>query len=242
MPNVIISRSAATMLFPGEDPLGQRVKPATGDESWFTVIGVVEDVLLDDFRREKPEPMIYLPAVSLSPAYVVKSARADHLAPEIRAIIREVMPESPMYRIFTMKTLAANTMASLSFTMLMLGIATTLALILGAVGLYGVLSYVVSQRTREIGIRMALGAEARGLQRMVMAQGGRITLLGVAIGVLAALLLTNVLETLLFGVNALDVPTFTAMSGLMIAVALLASYIPARRASGMDPMQSLRAE
>ena len=147
-----------------------------------------------------------------------------------------------MYRVFTMKRLAANAMASLSFTMVMLGIAATLALILGAVGLYGVLSYVVAQRTREIGIRMALGAETTALRRMVVAQGGRVTLLGVVIGVVAAVLLTDVLETLLFGVEAVDVPTFIAMSGVMIGVALLASYIPARRASSMDPVQSLRAE
>lgn len=242
IPNVIISRSAAELLFPGEDPLGQRVRPANEDETWFTVVGVVEDVLLDNFRRESPEPMVYLPAVSLSPAFVLRSARADQLANEVRAIIREVIPESPMYRVFTMKQLAANTMASLSFTMLMLGIAAVLALILGAVGLYGVLSYVVSQRTREIGIRMALGAEARTVHRMVVAQGGRITLLGVVIGVIAAVLLTDVLDSLLFGVDAVDLPTFTVMSAVMIGVALLASYIPARRASSMDPMQSLRAD
>jgi predicted permease len=242
VPNVIISRSAAELLFPGQDALGERVRPANDADTWYTVVGVVEDVILDDFRRTSPEPMVYLPALSLSPAFVLRSARADQLAPEVRAIIRELIPESPMYRVFTMKQLASNTMASLSFTMLMLGIAAALALVLGAVGLYGVLSYVVSQRTREIGIRMALGAEARALRRMVVAQGARMTLLGVVIGVIAAVLLSDALESLLFGIDAVDVPTFAAMSGIMVAVALLASYIPARRASAMDPMQSLRAE
>ena len=241
-PNVIISRSAANLLFPGQDPLGERLKPASGEDQWQTVVGVVEDVILDDFRRANPEPMVYLPAVSLSPAFVLRSTRAEQLAPEVRAVIRELIPESPMYRIFTMRQLAANTMASLSFTMLMLGIAAALALILGAVGLYGVLSYVVSQRTREIGIRMALGAETRSLRRMVVVQGARMTLLGVVLGVIAAVLLTDFLETLLFGVEAIDLPTFTSMSGIMIGVALLAAYIPARRASAMDPMQALRAE
>jgi predicted permease len=243
VPNVILSRSAADLLFPGEDPLGQTLRPANSNsDTWYTVVGVVGDVILDDFRRTSPEPMVYLPALSLSPAFVLRSSRADHLAPEVRAIIRELIPESPMYRVFTMKRLAANAMASLSFTMLMLGIAAVLALILGAVGLYGVLSYAVSQRTREIGIRMALGAESRALRRMVVAQGGRVTLVGVVIGIIASVLLTDVLETLLFGVAAVDIPTFIAMSGVMIGVALLASYLPARRASSMDPVQSLRAE
>jgi predicted permease len=241
-PNVIISRSAADLLFPGMNPLGERVKPAGGEDNWQTVVGVVEDVILDDLRRTSPEPMVYLPQLSLSPAFVLKSARADKLAPEVRAVIRELIPESPMYRVFTMKQLAGNTMASLSFTMLMLGIAAVLALILGAVGLYGVLSYVVAQRTREIGIRMALGAEAGALRRMVVAQGGRMTLIGVGIGVIAAALLTDVLNSLLFGIKAFDLPTFAVMSAIMIGVAMLASYIPARRASAMDPMQSLRAE
>src|SRR4029079_12296179 len=129
-----------------------------------------------------PEPMVYLPGVSPSPAYVLKSTRANLLEPEVRAIIREMIPESPMYRIFTMERLAANAMASLSFTMLMVGIAASLALVLGAVGLYGVLSYRASQRIQEIGVRMALGAEAKTVRRMFIWQGARITLLGVLVG------------------------------------------------------------
>ncbi|MQA92058.1 MAG: FtsX-like permease family protein [Gemmatimonas sp.] len=240
--NVIISRSAADRLFPGEDPLDQQIRPVGDDDEWYTVIGVVEDVMLDDFRTESADPMVYLPGVSLSPAYVVKSPRANQLAPEVRALIREVIPESPMYRVFTMDRLAANTMASLSFTMLMLGIAAGLALILGAVGIYGVLSYVVTQRTREIAVRMALGAKAAGLRRMVVLQGGRVALVGVAIGILIAFGVTRFLESLLFGVQAIDVSTFVAMPSVMLAVALLASYVPARRASAVDPMWSLRTD
>src|SRR5688572_9568512 len=134
--NVIISEAAARLLFPDEEPIGQKVRPATGSgDTWFTVIGVVEDVLVDDLRRTSPDPMVYLPGASTSPAYVMKSARADRLAPEVRAIIGELIPNSPMYRIFTMEGLAAKAMASLSFTMAMVSIAAVLALVLGAVGL-----------------------------------------------------------------------------------------------------------
>jgi putative ABC transport system permease protein len=243
IPNVVISEAAARLLFPNEDPIGQTARPAAGGSpTWFTVIGVVEDVKVDDLRRQSPDAMVYLPGVSTSPAYVLRSARADELAPEVRAVIREVAPQSPMYRIFTMKSLAARAMASLSFTMLMIGTAAGLALVLGAVGLYGVLSYRVTSSAQEIGVRMALGAEPKTVRRMFIWQGARVTLLGVLIGVLAAVGLTKYVQTLLYGVERLDLTAFAAMSALMVAVALLASYIPARRASRVDPLVALRGE
>jgi putative ABC transport system permease protein len=243
LPNVIISQAAAAALFPGEDPLGKQVRPATGNANqWFTVIGIVEDVLVDDLRRKSPEPMVYLPAVSGSPAYVVRSSRAERLEPEVRAIIRDMIPNSPMYRIFTMKRLAANAMANLSFTMLMVSTAAVLALVLGAVGLYGVLSYAVGQRTREIGVRMALGATTNAVRWMFVRQGGQVALLGVIGGALAAALLTRYIQTLLFGVGRFDLVAFAGMSAVMLGVAILASYIPARRASRVDPVVALRAE
>jgi predicted permease len=251
-PGVIVSRAAADVLWPGEDPLGKRLRPAEAPEivGLMTVVGVVEDVMLSDFRQQDPDPLVYLPMVGPAPrawgvgtpAYVVKSTRAEVIAPEIRDLVREVAPSAPMYRVFTMAGLAARSTAQLTFTMLTLAVAAGLALILGAVGLYGVLSYVVTQRTREIGIRMALGAQAREVRRMVVAQGSRVALIGVIIGVIAALFLTRVLESLLFGVAAIDPRTFVAMSALMIGVALLASYIPARRASAVNPMVALRGE
>jgi predicted permease len=241
--NVIVSQTAAAVLFPGEDALGRTLRPATGPaDRWYTVIGVVEDVLVDDLRRKSPEPMVYLPAVSGSPAYVLKSSRADQLAAEVRAIIREVIPESPMYRIFTMERLASNAMSSLSFTMLMVSIAATLALVLGAVGLYGVLSYQATRRTQEIGVRMALGAEAKTVRRMFVREGAQVALLGVVLGALGAVVLTRYIQTLLFGVGRLDVTAFAGMSVVMLAVAMLASYLPARRASRVNPVVALRTE
>ena len=243
LPNVMLSQAAAAMLFPNEDPIGKQVRPAAGNSNqWYTVIGVVEDVIVDDLRRKSPDPMVYLPAVSGSPAYVMRSRRAERLEPEVRTVIRDVIPTSPMYRIFTMRRLAANAMASLSFTMLMVSTAAVLALVLGAVGLYGVLSYGVSQRTREIGVRMALGATANAVRWMFVRQGGQVALLGVIGGALAAAVLTRYIQTLLFGVGRLDLIAFAGMSALMLAVAILASYIPARRASRVDPVVALRAE
>jgi ABC-type antimicrobial peptide transport system permease subunit len=215
------------MLFPGQDPINKQVKPA-GGQNWATVVGVVEDVLVDDLRKKTPDPMVYLPGASTSPAYVMKSTRADQLAPEVRAIIREIVPNSPMYRVFTMERLAANATASLSFTMLMVGIAAVLALVLGAVGLYGVLSYRVTQRRREIGVRMALGAEAKTVRWMFVRQGGLVALMGVVVGVLAALGLTRYIQTLLFGVERLDATAFAGMSAVMLVVALLAPVIALR--------------
>ena len=252
MSNALVSESAARRFWPGADPIGKRFRsgqdPATG--TWHTVVGVVGDVRLRDFRQPTPDPMIYLPMVGPtarswavgSPAYVVKSPRAALIAPEIRALLHEYAPEAPMYRIFTMEALAHRALAQLTFTMIMLGIASGLALILGAVGLYGVLSYLVAQRTREIAVRMALGAEATAVRKMVVVQGGRVALLGVAIGIVVALAVTGVLQSLLFGVKTFDPLTFAATSGLMLAVAMLASYIPAHRASVVDPIQALRGD
>jgi ABC-type antimicrobial peptide transport system permease subunit len=126
--------------------------------------------------------------------------------------------------------------------MLTLGVVSELALTLGTVGLYGVLSYVVAERTREIGVRMALGATSTQVRRMVVAQGSRVVAVGIAIGVLAALAATRALGSLLFGVAPMDPATFAAMSAVMIVIGLLASYLPARRASSIDPIESLRSE
>jgi putative ABC transport system permease protein len=252
MSNVLVSRSAAQRFWPNEDPIGKRLRfgAERATATWHTVVGVVGDVRLQTFRQEAPDPMVYLPMVGPqprswavgSPAYVVKSSRAESLAPDIRQLLREYAPEAPMYRIFTMEGLADRALAQLSFTTLMLAIASGLALVLGGVGLYGVLSYVVSQRVREIAVRIALGAETKAVRRMVVWQGARVALLGVAVGVLAALGVTGVLKSLLFHVQELDVTTFTAMSAVMLVVAIVASYIPAYRASSVDPVEALRGE
>jgi predicted permease len=249
--NVIVSRSAANKLWPNADPLGRTLRPRFGsqDSLTFTVVGVVEDVKQNDWR-DTGESVIYFPLTGPSagawrmgsPAYVVKSPRADRLQREVRSIVREVAPEAPVYREYTLEFLARRSMIQLSFTMLTLGIVSVLALLLGAVGLYGVLSYVVAQRTREIGVRMALGATTSVVRRQVVREGTKVVLVGVAIGVIAALASTRLLGTLLYEVKAVDPLVFVAMSLTMVGIGVLASYMPARRASNVDPIEALRSD
>jgi len=249
--SVIVSRSAAEKLWPRQSPLGHRIRPQFGrqDSLQFTVVGVVGDVKQDDWR-DAGEAIVYFPLTGPaptawglgSPAYVVKSTRAESMRNEVRALIREFAPEAPVYREFTMEFLARRSMIQLSFTTLTLGVVSALALLLGAVGLYGVLSYVVAQRTREIGVRMALGATVGAVRRQVVSQGAKVVLVGVVIGVVAAVASTRLLGTLLFGVKAVDPLVFAAMSATMIAMGVLASYMPAKRASDVDPIVALRSD
>jgi putative ABC transport system permease protein len=245
--SVILSQSAAARLWPDRDSLGQRIRRTGDSPQWFTIVGVVEDVKQDDWR-EAGEAVVYFPLTGPapmtwamgSPAYVVKSPRAASLGREVRDLVRQVAPEAPVYREFTMDFLAQRSMVQLSFTMLTLGVVSALAMILGAVGLYGVLAYVVAERTREIGVRMALGATAGAVRRLVVSQGAKVVLVGTVLGIGAALASTRLLKALLYEVNALDPVVFVAMSVMMIGIGMLASYVPARRASNVDAIESLR--
>lgn len=246
--SIIISRSASQKLWPDQNALGQRIRRPRADQ-WFTVVGVVNDVKQDDLR-DAGESAVYFPLTGPnprawamgSPAYVVKSPRAASLTREVRELVRQVAPEAPMYRGFTMEFLQQRSLVQLSFTMLTLGVVSALALLLGAVGLYGVLSYVVAERTREIGVRMALGATAGVVRRQVVSQGTKVVMVGVVIGVAVAFAATRLLGALLYDVKAVDPFVFAAMSLAMIGVGMLASYVPARRASGVDPIEALRGE
>ena len=200
---MIISEAAAKMLFPGEEPIGQQVRPAAGGgDAWFTVIGVVEDVLVDDLRRKTPEPMVYLPGASTSPAYVMKSARADQLAPEVRAVIRELVPQladvsdlhdedagRESHGQSVVHDADGRHRAPCSRWSSARSACTACS------------SYGVTERRQEIGVRMALGAEAKSVRRMFVWQGTRVALVGVVVGALAAVALTRYVQTLFFGVG-----------------------------------------
>jgi predicted permease len=249
--NVILSRSAAEKLWPGQSALGRTIRPRFGSQDTlaYTVIGVVHDVKQLDWR-DPGQALVYFPLTGPtpqswgmgSPAYVVKTSRAEVLRDQVRRLVREVTPEAPVYREYTMEFLARRSMLELSFTTLTLGVLSVLAVILGAVGLYGTLSYVVAQRTREIGVRMALGATARAVRRQVVSQGTKVVVIGAIIGIGAAFMTTRFLAKLLYDVKPVDPIAFAATSLMMIMMGLLASYMPARRASSVDPMEALRSD
>ena len=207
---------------------------------------MVEDVRQNGFR-DSTGPNVYFPLVAQNPAqwtlsspgYVIKTSRAASIEPEVRALVREVAPEAPLYRVHTIEELVADSMAELSFTMIALALAAGLALLLGMVGLYGILSSMVTERTRELGIRIALGADPGRVRRMVVLQGLRVVAVGVAVGLIAALLGARALESLLYGVGAFDPVTLAATSLLMLLVGAAASWIPAYRASSVDPLETL---
>jgi hypothetical protein len=235
-----------------EGALGKRIRIGS-DGPFQDVIGVVGDVY-DDGAHQPAPASVYWPArphvgsswggVSRSVAFVLRTDRAgtESLLREIRQAVSEVTPELPLAQVRTLADVQQASMARTSFSLVLLGIAGAMALLLSIVGVYGVLAYAVMQRQREVGIRMALGAAPRNVQRVFVYRGMMLSAVGIAVGAVAAALLTRLLSSLLFGVTPLDVATFVAAAGFLGVAALLASYVPARRATRIDPMATLRAE
>ena len=249
---VIINETLARGFFPNESPIGQRLR-FWGGMAMATIVGVVVDIrhqgLDQDIRSQ-----IYVSRIQ-NPDYKIyeignlvvrvapdqnNPAGLSAVAAAIREQMRAIEPNVPVNRIFTMNELLSRSVAERRFLMLLLGGFAAVALVIATVGIYGVISYTVSQRTREIGIRMALGAEASNVLLLVIWQGMRLTLIGVALGSGAALALTRVMKNMLFNVSTTDPATFTLIILLLVGVSLVAVYIPARRATKVDPLLALR--
>jgi predicted permease len=246
----IINQAFADKYLHGVNPLGKKAviymkSDAEAENQPSEIIGVVGDVHQLGLETA-PEPTVYWPHSELvmSGMTILARTSSDPLAllSSIRNQLQQLDPELPMAAVATMDQLLADSLSRSRFTMLLLGIFAVVALVLAAVGIYGLIAYSVTQRTQELGIRIALGAQRGDVLRLVLMQGTRLTLFGVAIGVLAALALSRILGTLLFGVSATDPLTFAAVAGLLAVVALFACFVPARRATRVDPMIALRYE
>jgi len=245
---VIINQTLAERYFPGESPIGKRLKIGGAERPrnpWMEIVGVVGDVKYSGLDAQ-PEPAYYIPLAQnvWGAAYLVVRASVNPtgLTPAIREQIWELDKDIPIANLATMDQLLAESVAQPRFRTLLLGIFAALALVLASVGIYGVISYSATQRTHEIGIRMALGAQARDVMTLVIRQGLILALIGVAIGLAASFALTRLMESLLFEVSTTDQATFAGVAALLVAVAMLACWIPARRASRVDPMTALRHE
>jgi putative ABC transport system permease protein len=241
---VVINQMMAQRFWPNQDPLGKQVKFAQ-DGSTATIVGVVGDAK-HYFLEEEQRPQMY-DSYSQDPGLfatvlIRTTGEPLSLTEAVRQAIWKVDPDQPMWKIRTVEFLMSRSTADRRFLMVLMGIFASLALVLTIIGLYGVISYLVNQRTQEIGIRMALGAQLSDIMRMVLKQGMVLVLTGVALGLAAAWLLTRLMSRLLYQVSATDPVTFAVIAVLLIMVALLACYVPARRATKVDPLVALRYE
>jgi putative ABC transport system permease protein len=246
---VLVNQALAQQDFRGEDPVGKRVSFGGSDKNnqpiWLEIVGVVSNVRSIELQEE-PLPEIY--TASLQDAFsnmsvvIRTSGEPGALAAAVREAAQDVDRGQPVADIRTMENIVSESVTQPRFNVTLLGVFGAIALILSAAGIYGVTSYTVSQRTHEIGIRMALGAKAPDVLQLVMRQGMKPALTGLAIGLAAAIALTRLMKSLLFGVTATDPVTFAALALLLLCVALLACYFPARRATKVDPMVALRCE
>ncbi|HKQ78547.1 MAG TPA: ABC transporter permease [Blastocatellia bacterium] len=243
----VINETMAKRIFPDEETLGKRITFDTrgNNPEWFEIVGVVGDVkhygLDQETTMQTYEPYTQQPASSMTLVVRATNDQAN-LTAEIRNAVLALDKEQPISAIGELNQLVSTSVAQQRFSMLLLGVFAAAAMLLAAVGIYGVLSYAVTQRMREIGIRMAFGAGRTDVLRLVVGHGMTLTGIGVAAGLGAAFLLTRLMTTLLFGVSATDLATFSLIALLLSTVALLACWIPARRATKVDPMIALRGE
>jgi putative ABC transport system permease protein len=248
MPVVLVNQALAKRFWTGS-PIGRRVNPGFADPKvWFTIVGVVEDT--KNAGMDKPAgPELYFQVRQVASqflggnlSFVVRSSNEAALEGSIRNAVRELDPTLPVYNLWSMNELVTKSVVQPRFLALLLATFSGIALFLAAIGIYGVMAYLVAQRTQEIGVRMALGARPFHVLRMIFGQSLGMLLIGMVIGLAGAFALTRLMRTLLFEVTATDPLTYASVIGLLTVVALLACYIPARRAAKVDPLVALRYE
>lgn len=244
-----MNATVAQRLFPGADPVGKRFifgHPRTNrSPDWITIVGVLADTkmygLANPARLEVYVPFRQTAASDM--ALLVKSGvEPAALVSAIRGVVVSIDKEQPIFGIATMQEVVNASVSTRRITLILLGLFSGLALVLASIGIYGVVSYSVAQRAREIGIRMALGAKRGDVLRLVLAQGGKMSLAGIAIGSAASAGLTWLMAKLLYEVSAVDPATFAVVAFVLAVIAMVASYIPARRALRVDPLVALRNE
>jgi putative ABC transport system permease protein len=246
-PVLVISESTARLVWGHDNPIGEHVRIGSYDKGpWRTVVGVVADVHHDDLTAA-PTPAMYTPEAQVTDSYlvaVVKSSTADAviLAAPVRAALRALDPTVPVYDVATLPALVERASAQRMFVMRLLTAFAAVAVLLAAIGLYGVVSCGVSQRTREVGLRLALGAQRRDVLRLVLSSGLSLVAIGVSGGLVAALVATRFLGTLVFGVSPLDFPTYAVAAGVLALVGLAAHWVPLRQALRIEPTVALRHE
>jgi predicted permease len=264
-PNVVVNKLLADAYFPGQDPIGRRIRSSVPPNSkfpappWWTIVGVVANTPTMALGEPTPVGLMFQPmSIAGGPdiprealigaditamSYVVRSSvPSSALVPEVRRAIDELDPSLAIAQVRMLQDIVDRASDQMSFTMILLAIAATVALLLGAIGIYGVISYIVTQRTGEIGVRLAMGAEPSNVARMILQQGGLVTMFGIAGGLIAALAGSQLIRSLLYGVSPRDPIVFALMTVALLVVALLACWLPARRAARLTPLQALRTE
>ncbi len=241
----MISETAAKRFWPGEDPLGKRIRLGGSDDPLRTIVGIVSDVHHNGLE-DAPDTQAYVPHAQWTTSFMQLAVRSNAdpagVINAVRGEVKAVDKDIPIYQIATMEQLVSTTTARRRFTLLLAGIFAGLSLVMAGLGIYSVIACSVVQRTHEIGLRMALGAQNRDVLRLVIGQGMKMALIGLALGLSASVALTRLMTSLLFGVSATDRLTFVQVALLLATVALLACWIPARRATKVDPMIALRHE
>jgi ABC-type antimicrobial peptide transport system permease subunit len=257
-PVVVVNEALAQLYFANQDPIGERVASARQEGlTWLTIVGVVSNTATNTLADSTPEPKLFMPmSIAGGPdipplegpnvtamSYVVRTATSPTgLLAAVRGAIGEIDANVAIADVRTLEDIIDRASAQMAFTMVLIALAAGVSLVLGVIGIYGVMSYIVSQRTSEIGVRLALGADPRGVARLIVLQGGVVALAGVIVGLGTACAASRLIESLLYRVNPRDPSVFAVTTLMLLGVALLACWLPARRAARLSPLDALRTD